>query len=294
MQKKALGKGLEALLPEKLLESSGESPLQEIDLKSIIPNRYQPRRRFDEGELSELADSIRSKGVVEPILVRKADGERYELIAGERRCRAAVLAGCSRIPALVREASDSDLLELALVENLLRKDLNPMEAARAYQRLMQEFGLSQEEVGRRTGKERSSIANALRLLNLPGPLQEDLMAGKITVGHAKVILSLQGAGDQLRLGRRVVRQGLSVRQTERLAKLVQEGVTVRRRPASQAPELAQVQEQLSYRLGTRIRVTGGSGRGRIVIEYYTKTDLERILETILPQPHAGSENFPVG
>lgn len=284
MQKKALGKGLEALLPENVLSSPAErGRLLEVDITKIIPNRYQPRRAFEEGDLKELADSIRSRGVVEPVLVRKAEEGKFELIAGERRWRAAGLAGAATIPVVIREATDSDLLELALVENLLRKDLNPLEAARAYRRLMEEFNLSQEQIAQRVGKERPSVANSLRLLNLPEPVQEALLTEKLTSGHAKAILSLSREGDQLQLARQVLRQGLSVRQTERLARLIERGKPARRRvAASPSPEVAQVQEQLSYQLGTRVRMEGGGERGRIVIEYYTAADLERILEKLLP------------
>jgi ParB family chromosome partitioning protein len=285
MQKKALGRGLEALLPEKFLEMPGGTLVEEIELDRIIPNRYQPRQSasggLDEEGLRELAASIKAKGVVEPILVRRLEGNQYELIAGERRWRAAGLAGQTRIPAIVKEANGSDPLEIALIENLLRKDLNPMEEARAYQRLIQEFHLTQDEVARGMGKDRSSVANCLRLLNLPEPIQTDLLAERITLGHAKAILSLPRVSDQIRVGRQIVKNQLSVRETEDLVRRLGKTSKGRRSVSPQTAEMAQVQEQLCYRLGTKVRLVGRPGRGQMVIEYYTAEDLDRIVDIIL-------------
>jgi len=281
MQKKALGRGLEALLPEKFLETPGGALVEEIELERIIPNRYQPRQAFDEEGLKELAASIKAKGVVEPVLVRRLEGDQYELIAGERRWRAAGLAGQTRIPAIIRQADGSDPLELALIENLLRKDLNPMEEARAYQRLIHEFHLPQDEIARGVGKDRSSVANCLRLLNLPEPIQADLLADRITLGHAKVILSLQRASDQIRVGSQIVKNQLSVRETEDLVRRLGKASKGRRSVNTQTPEIAQVQEQLCYRLGTKVRLVGRPNRGQVVIEYYTAEDLDRVVDIIL-------------
>jgi ParB family chromosome partitioning protein len=281
MQKKALGRGLEALLPEKFLEAPGGALVEEIELERIIPNRYQPRQAFDEEGLQELAASIKAKGVVEPVLVRRLEGGQYELIAGERRWRAAGLAGQTRIPAIIRQADGSDPLELALIENLLRKDLNPMEEARAYQRLIQEFHLNQDEIARGVGKDRSSVANCLRLLNLPEPIQVDLLADRITLGHAKAILSLQRASDQIRVGRQVVKNQLSVRETEDLVRRLGRASKGRRSVSTQTAEITQVQEQLCYRLGTKVRLVGRPNRGQVVIEYYTAEDLDRVVDIIL-------------
>ncbi len=281
MQKKALGRGLEALLPEKFLETPGGALVEEIELERIIPNRYQPRQAFDEEGLKELAASIKAKGVVEPVLVRRLEGDQYELIAGERRWRAAGLAGQTRIPAIIRQADGSDPLELALIENLLRKDLNPMEEARAYQRLIHDFHLPQDEIARGVGKDRSSVANCLRLLNLPEPIQADLLADRITLGHAKVILSLQRASDQIRVGSQIVKNQLSVRETEDLVRRLGKASKGRRSVNTQTPEIAQVQEQLCYRLGTKVRLVGRPNRGQVVIEYYTAEDLDRVVDIIL-------------
>ena len=281
MQKKALGRGLEALLPEKFLETPGSALIEEIELDRIIPNRYQPRQNFDEEGLKDLAASIKAKGVVEPVLVRKLEGGQYELIAGERRWRAAGLAGQTRIPAIVKDVNGSDPLELALIENLLRKDLNPMEEAGAYQRLIQEFHLTQDEIARGVGKDRSSVANCLRLFNLPETIQADLLADRITLGHAKAILSLQRVSDQIKIGRQIVKTQLSVRETEDLVRHLGKTTKGRRSVSPQTAEMAQVQEQLCYRLGTKVRLVGRPNRGKMVIEYYTAEDLDRIVDIIL-------------
>jgi ParB family chromosome partitioning protein len=281
MQKKALGRGLEALLPEKFLEAPSSTLIEEIELERIIPNRYQPRQAFDEGGLKELAASIKAKGVVEPVLVRRLEGNQYELIAGERRWRAAGLAGQTKIPAIIRQADGSDHLELALIENLLRKDLNPMEEARAYQRLIQDFHLTQDEIAQGVGKDRSSVANCLRLLNLPESIQSDLLADRITLGHAKALLSLQLASDQIRIGRQIVKDQLSVRETEGLVRRLGRSSKGRRSVSPQTAEIIQVQEQLCYRLGTKVRLVGRPNRGQVVIEYYTAEDLDRVVDIIL-------------
>ena len=285
MQKKALGRGLEALLPEKFLDTPSGVAIEEIELDRIIPNRYQPRQSvsggFDEEGLKELASSIKAKGIVEPILIRKLEEGQYELIAGERRWRAAGLAGLTRIPAIVKEVDGSDPLELALIENLLRKDLNPMEEARAYHRLIQEFNLTQDEIARGVGKDRSSVANCLRLLNLPEPIQADLLTDRITLGHAKAILSLPRVSDQIKIERQIVRNQLSVRETEELVRRLGKISKGHRSVGPQTAEMVQVQEQLCYRLGTKVRLVGRPSRGQMVIEYYMAEDLDRIVDIIL-------------
>ncbi|HXC61648.1 MAG TPA: ParB/RepB/Spo0J family partition protein [Nitrospiria bacterium] len=279
MTRKALGKGLEALLGGLPIEDSGRAErLIEIDVHRILPNRYQPRQTFDDTGLQELAASIKAQGILQPVSVRRGEDGRYELIAGERRWRAAQLAGLRRIPALVRETTDRDLVELALVENLQRKDLNPMESAQAYQRLMKEFHLSQEEISKRVGKERSSVANHLRLLNLPGPIQEALRQERLTMGHAKAILSLSEAKAQWTLAQRILDGGLSVREAERRAQQIK-GVAVKTHRKSR--EIAAQEERLKHYLGTNIRIVPGAKGGRIVIDYYSAEDLERILEMII-------------
>ncbi len=283
MQRKALGKGIGALFtvpPGKEsypVDRSGE--VIEVALERIHPNPYQPRRHFDEGELSELADSLREKGIIQPLLVR-SDGNDYELIAGERRLRAAQRAGLTRVPVVVREASGKELLELALVENLQRQDLNPVEAARAYRQLVEEFGLTQEEVAKRVGKERSSVTNSLRLLTLPETVQHELVSGRLSYGHAKVLLSIKDPALIQQTAQQVIQRGLSVRQTEELLQS-KKGSVSRRVKGGRKAELVELEEKLVHHLGTKVRVEGQPARGRIVIDYYSAEELDRLLETLL-------------
>jgi ParB family transcriptional regulator, chromosome partitioning protein len=269
MTKRGLGRGLGALLgPE--VDTPGEAAL-EIPLDRIRPNPRQPRRHFDPSTLAELTASIRASGVIQPIVVRR-DGEDYELIAGERRWRAARDAGLERIPAVVRDATDAESLELALVENLLREDLNPIEAAEGYRRLLAEFGWTQEQLGQRIGKDRSSIANALRLLRLPDPIQEDLRSGRLTMGHALSLLSLTTAEEQLKLREQILAHSWSVRATEDDVKRRRADGPPRRRSA----ELAAFEEALQRAMLTRVRIVGTERRGRIEITYATPDELERL------------------
>ena len=270
MMKRALGRGLGALLPP--IEAEAEGRLRDLPIESLVPNPQQPRRTFDDAALEELAASIRSSGILQPLVVRPR-GAQYEILVGERRWRAAQRAGLPRVPAIVREATDAEALELALVENLLREDLNPLEAAQAYQRLLTEFGWTQEELARRLGKDRSSVANALRLLRLPAPIQEDLRAGRLTMGHARALLGLPSPAAQLRLRQRILTQDWSVRTTEA-------GVQARRparaKARRRAPEIEALEEELRLALGTRVRLVGTLLRGRIELPYTTGSELERI------------------
>jgi ParB family transcriptional regulator, chromosome partitioning protein len=270
VMKRALGRGLGALLPPTDTEDGVR--LRELPVESLVPNPQQPRRSFDGQALEELAASIRSSGVLQPLVVRPR-GSQFEILVGERRWRAAQQAGLTRVPAIVREASDAEALELGLVENLLREDLNPVEAAQAYQRLLAEFAWTQEELARRLGKDRSSIANALRLLRLPDVIQEDLRAGRLTMGHARALLGLPSATAQLRLRERILAQDWSVRATEA-------GVQARRapraRPRRRAPDVEAVEEELRLALGTRVRIVGNLARGRIELPYASPAELERI------------------
>jgi ParB family chromosome partitioning protein len=282
MEKKALGKGLGALLPEslpKILPIERETS-QDVPLDRIVPNRFQPRQMFETDDLAQLAESIKRNGVLQPVLVRrKADGF-FELIAGERRYRAARLAGLKTIPAVVRNTSDEQAMELALVENLQREDLNPMEEARAYQRLTTEFGLTQEVVAQKVGKERSSIANSLRLLNLPNDIKALVESLKISVGHAKVLLGLSRLEFQLKVAKQIVEKQLSVRQTEQL---VASGA--RSTPSKQGMKrlvaYPDLEEQLRKRLGTKVLIHKGRKGGRIEIHYYEPADLNRLIDMIL-------------
>src|SRR5438105_501413 len=233
MQKKALGRGLQTLIPAG--NAAGRDEIEEVSLSLVSPNPFQPRRTFDEAELEELASSVKTKGVLQPILVRRLGDGGYELIAGERRWRAAKLAGLKRIPAIIRPATDGEAMEMALIENLQRKDLNPMEAARAYQRLMKEFGLTQEAVSRTLGKERSSVANAIRLLGLQLDVQAWVETDQLSTGHAKVLLAVSDPDHQIRLGRRAVTEKLSVRDLERLVRPAQRTSRTNHARKSQRP-----------------------------------------------------------
>lgn len=282
MQKKALGRGLDALfersLPEEASLAAVSGRFLELDVKNIIPNRYQPRKVFKEPELQELAASLKGKGVLQPVLVRRTEGGRFELIAGERRWRAAKLAGLEKIPAVLQKASDSEAVELALIENLQRQDLNPIETAKAYRRLIEEFQVTQEDAARRVGKERSSVANVLRLLSLPPELQDAIASDQLSVGHAKVLLSLAGLPSQLRLARRIIRKGLSVRAAEAAVK---RSGSLGRKALPKAPTpVVEAQERLMRYLGTRVRITAAKEGGQITIQYHNSPDLDRLLELI--------------
>jgi ParB family chromosome partitioning protein len=280
MMKRALGRGLGALLPPAVepAPSSGDGAarLLEVPVESLTPNPYQPRKGFSPEALGELAASIKTSGILQPIIVR-GRGDRYEILVGERRWRAAQQAGLARVPVLVREASDADALELALVENLLREDLNPLEEAEAYHRLMAEFAWTQDELARRIGKDRSSIANALRLRRLPDVIQEDLRAGRLTMGHARALLGLPTAAAQLRLRGQILAQDWSVRATEA-------GVRQRRprpSPARRRPaEIEALEEELRLALGTHIRLVGSLSRGRIELPFTSAAELERLHATL--------------
>ncbi|HTN43615.1 MAG TPA: ParB/RepB/Spo0J family partition protein [Nitrospiria bacterium] len=282
MQKKALGRGLNALFDRALPEGSSATPSSrflELDIRNIIPNRYQPRKTFREQDLQELVASVKERGVLQPVLVRTAEDGRYELIAGERRWRAAKLAGLEKIPAVLQQASDTDSVELALIENLQRQDLNPIETAKAYHRLVDEFGLTQEDVAKRVGKERSSVANTLRLLNLPLEIQEAVALDRLSEGHAKVLLSLSGLQAQLRMARRILQKGLSVRAAEAAAKRAPGGG--RSRPAGIQNALTEAEERLIRYLGSRVRITGAKEGGQVAIHYHNPPDLDRLLELII-------------
>jgi ParB family chromosome partitioning protein len=268
--KRALGRGLGALLPP----TDGEEPgrLRELPVDSLVPNPQQPRRTFDARALEELAASIRSTGVLQPLVVRPR-GAQYEILVGERRWRAARQAGLPRVPAIVRDASDAEALELGLVENLLREDLNPIEEAQAYTRLLAEFGWTQETLAQRLGKDRSSVANALRLLRLPEPIQEDLRAGRLSMGHARALLGLDSPAAQLALRERILAQDWSVRATEAG---VQAQRRARPRPRRRAAEVEALEEEFRLALGTRVRLVGSLARGRIELPYTSAAELDRI------------------
>ena len=276
MQKKALGRGLQTLIP---VVAIGRDEIEEIPLSLVSPNPFQPRRAFNPGELDELANSVKVRGVLQPILVRRLGDGGYELIAGERRWRAAKLAGLKKIPAIVRSATDAEAMEMALIENLQRKDLNPMEAARAYQRLIKEFGLTQEAVAKQLGKERSSIANTVRLLSLQLEVQAWIENDQLSLGHAKVLLAVSDPDQQVRLGRRAVTERLSVRDLEGLVRSNHRAG--RSAQARRGRRPSEIEERMARRLGTKVRLIEGKTGGKIVIEYYSPADLERVIDLLM-------------
>jgi len=284
MEKKALGKGLQALLPEKKtlvwkVEQDGQA-ISMVPLKQIIPNRYQPRTIFVEDELEGLAQSIKEHGVLQPIVVRRKGDGVYELIAGERRLRAATLAGLTTIPALVRNSNDEKSLALALVENIQRQNLNPMEEAKAYSRLMGEFGLTQDLVASSVGKDRSTIANILRLLTLPKEVQQFIESGNLSLGHAKVLAGVSSPSIQLQIAKRIVSGQLSVRQTEQLlARQKSEGSGKQLKVVPN--KYHHLEDQLRKHFGTKVQVKAAAKGGQLVIHYYSDEELDRISAIIL-------------
>ena len=266
---KGLGKGLGALLGESAMQPvNQQSPLL-LPLQKIEPNRLQPRRNFDEEELSALADSIRQHGVIQPLTVRLLDSGYYQIIAGERRWRAARLAGLREVPVVVIEADDQKARELALIENLQRADLTPIEEARGYQQLIGEYGLTQEQVADRVSKSRPAVANAMRLLSLPDELLALVEEGKLTAGHARAILSLKEKPQQL-----------AVRQTEAMCKKLSKAVKTPEPKPVEVDYLAECEKSLSRRLGRGVKIVSGKRKGKIELEYYGQEDLQRLYEAL--------------
>ena len=281
MEKKALGRGLDALLPSTKPALRPELPeVQHLRVDAIVPNRYQPRQMFSLQELAELTASLKQSGLLQPVLVRRKGDGIYELISGERRWRAAKEAGLETIQAVIRNCGDEESVVLALVENLQRADLNPMEMARAYHRMMNEFGLTQDIIAQRVSCERSSIANVVRLINLPSEIQQLIETNQLSMGHAKVILGLPGQNEQLRVAQLVVSKALSVRETE---KLIESSLVAKKRGTKELRRTpwSDVEERLQKRFGTKVMIQKGKRGGKIVIHYFSPPELDGILETLL-------------
>ena len=290
-RKKALGKGLDALIPDM---SSFDEPTKKVasedyfqcDIELIQPNPLQPRSRFSEEELIGLVDSIKSQGILQPLLVRTADFG-YELVAGERRLRAAKLADLETVPVMVKKISDAQMLEVSIVENIQRENLNPIEEAEGYHRLMTEFGLTQERAAERVGKSRSAVANFLRLRQLADPIKNSILDGKLSMGHARAILGVSNSALQNKVFKEVITRQLSVRQTERLVKRLKEeseNIKKKETPSSLDNQLKLLCEGLSRHFGTKVQIKRNGKRGRVEIEFYSDDDLERLLE-LLQSPY---------
>jgi len=276
MKPKGLGRGLDALLGG---EEAPREALATVPVSRIQPGRYQPRTRMDEQALAELAASIRTQGLMQPLLVRPLGSERYELIAGERRWRAAQMAGLEQVPALVREVPDEAALAMALIENIQREDLNPMEEAAGIQRLVDEFRMTHEQAADAVGRSRSATTNLLRLLRLAKPVQEMLMQGKVEMGHARALLALDGAR-QIEAAHAVSAKGLSVRETETLVQRLLRGVSSRRRKRADR-DLARLEEELAERLGTTVEIRAGKkGGGKLLVHYSNLDHLEELLKRL--------------
>jgi ParB family chromosome partitioning protein len=286
-KKLALGRGLDALIPQlsrnedENRENEALPNYLECDIALLQPNRYQPRTHFDSEELADLSESIRSQGILQPLLVRRLD-MGYELVAGERRLRAAKLAGLDKVPIVVKEVSDSEMVEMSIVENIQRENLNPMEEADAYRRLIDEFGLTQEQAAARVGKSRSAVANFLRLRQLPEPIKTSIREGHLSMGHARALLGVELPAQQTAVWQAVVRKSLSVRQTEELVKQLRRVAPVPApKPASsEERHLSSVAESLSRRFGTKVRIRRRGKKGKLEIEFYNDADLNRLLELL--------------
>jgi ParB family transcriptional regulator, chromosome partitioning protein len=294
-QRRGLGKGLGALIPQP---EDGKRPVnmadrlvggarfEEVPISGITPNPRQPRRSFDEEALEELATSIREVGLLQPIIVRPVAPGRYEIVAGERRWRAAKLAGMDRVPAIVRDVVDDELLRDALMENLHREQLNPLEEAAAYEQLLTDFGATHEQLASRIGRSRPHISNMLRLLSLPPTVQRRVAAGVLSAGHARALLALEDAEQQDHLAHRIVSEGLSVRAVEELIALGESGVSKQRKQSTKRPVSPALQElagRLSDHFETRVKVDIGRNKGKIVVEFASVDDLERIVSAMDPQ-----------
>ena len=277
----ALGKGLSALIPDVPDARPGSAP-SEVDVDQISPNEHQPRHRFEDARLDELAQSIKANGVIQPIVVRKVDGG-YRIIAGERRWRAAQRAGLTRVPVVVREVNggnDAQLLEMALIENIQREDLNPIDQAAAYEKLSSDFRMTQEQIAAAVGKDRSSVANHMRLLKLPQEVRAEVAEGRLSMGHARAILAIAEEGGQRQVAREVIARNLSVRETETMVKRMSRDASAAPRTAAASPDVhtRAAEEKLRMTLGTRVRISRKGKGGRIEIDFGSEDELQRLYE----------------
>ncbi len=288
-KKLALGKGLEALIPDMPSavsdKSLGNKVFFQCPLDRIVPNPFQPRLKFSAEELEQLAESVRTQGVLQPLLVRPLTEGGYELVAGERRLRAARLAGLTTVPVLVKDVSDAEMIEMSIVENIQRENLNPMEEAEAYHRLITEFNLTQEEAAGRVGKSRSAVANFLRLRQLPEPIKASIMDGKLSMGHARALLGAETETQQTAVWRAIIEKGLSVRQTESLVKKLRKTIQQDKpsQPDSADTFYTSLADDLSRRFGTKVQIKRRGKKGKVEIEFYSDQDLQRVLDILNPE-----------
>ena len=278
---KGLGKGLGALFGDIQEEIPEKGPYKLLPLHKVEPNRSQPRQDFDEEELAALSESIATHGVIQPLTVRELDGGYFQIIAGERRWRAARMAGLSEIPAVIIEADDKKAMELALIENLQRQDLNPVEEALGYQSLMNDYGLTQDETAQRVGKSRSAVANALRLLNLPPEILEKVRSGALTPGHARAVLSLKNPKKQLEATQKIIALGLSVRQAELLCKNMDTEPKKEPKVTFAVNYIDECEKSLSKHLGRGVKIVNGKRKGHFELEFYGAEDLEALLSALM-------------
>jgi ParB family chromosome partitioning protein len=274
--KAALGKGLDALLPAR------GSEVIEIEIAKIRPNENQPRKVFRDEALKDLAASIKEKGVLQPVIVSRTGDGSFRLIAGERRWRASGIAGLTKIPALIKDVSSQDAIEIALIENIQREELNPIETADAFQRLINDFKLTQEALSTRVGKDRATIANYLRILKLPAEIKTFINDGRLTLGHAKALLAIEDRQKQTDAAKKIVNEGLSVRAAETLSNVQSKAASKKaKRGKKKLPEVADLEDKLIQALGTKVRIEHKGKKGRIEIEYYSLDELDRLLEILM-------------
>ena len=289
MNRKALGKGINALIPDfeiglpepGVSDEQGTIQTRELLIDEISPNRFQPRKYFDDDKLEELVTSISENGILQPVVVQKSD-TGYELVAGERRWRASKKAGLKKIPAMIREVSDTKALELAIIENIHRQDLNPIEEAEAYKRLAEDFSLTQEMIAEKVGKSRAAIANILRLLNLSRNIQENLISGKLSMGHARALLGLENNGQMHVMCQEILKQGLTVRQTESKVNRLKKPEMLKLTSSMKKKNIfiRDLEKELERKLGTKVEVSPKKTGGKLVVSYYSDDDLERIQNLI--------------
>jgi len=282
-QQKALGRGLASLIPPSADKKTENTPYLLCEINKVVPNREQPRKLFAKEALDELADSIRENGIIQPLIVRRLDGDQFELIAGERRLKAARLVGLEKVPIVMLESDADHCLELALIENIQREDLNPIEEALAYKQLMDRYRYTQEECSKRVGKDRSSVANTVRLLNLPEEIRGYIIEGKVSMGHARALLGVEDEEMRLKLARRVVQEGLSVREIENWVRKLREGVQVEKLVKTKQvdPQVNFLENEMTKILGTKVKIKVQGKKGKVVIDYYSQEDLDRIFNAIM-------------